>query len=172
MRHVLYAHSYRVGLLVVQVPRRRSTFFFLVGETSRPTAAAASALSCVCSFTHICARRKHPSGAQGPSKEEKQWHNKVAKGRAKAGSTTLLAFLLLRPPTLLFEAAKHRARTVPLPSSTAPPPVAVLGLSSAFLFLILFYFASKSTLHLKAKRFCVAAVAPIAEQPSSTLVQS
>ena len=47
------------------------------------------------SFTYTCTRRKHPSGAQGPSKDEKQWRNKLAKGRAKAGSTTLLAFLLL-----------------------------------------------------------------------------
>ena len=94
------------------------------------------------------------------------------KERGKAGSTTLLlAFLLLRPPTLLFEAAKHRARTAPLPVFTVSPPVAVLGLSSAFLFLILFYFASKSTLHLKAKRSCCH-VAPAPDQLSSTLVQS
>ena len=43
--------------------------------------------------------------------------HKWAKGRAKAGSTTLLAFLLLRPPTLLFEAEKFRARTAPSPSN-------------------------------------------------------
>ena len=72
------------------------------------------------------------------AQDEKQWHNKLANGRAKAGSTTLLAFLLLGPPTLLFEAAKFRARTAPLPVPTLSPPQSLSWVCVQLLFLILF----------------------------------